>query len=238
LTSRLREVAVRKIIGADRKRIVLQFVGESVVTVFLSFLLALFLAEIFLPAFNILTGKEPGIFYYRSMAAAAGIVLAALFIGMASGIYPALFISRFSPVGALKGMAGAGLFKKVSFREVLVVVQFAIATTLIISTGIAAGQVGFLGKKPLGFRKEHIVVIPIHGQDVLRRYEAMKAGLQRTPGILWVTASSAFPGDPSISQYEFHAEGTPEDRLTPMFGLTVDQDFLETYEIPLIAGRN
>lgn len=205
-------------------------------TAFISLLFAFSLVELVLPAFNNLTGKSLEIFYYHNLPALACVIVAALLAGAASGIYPAFFQSRFTPVQVLKGYSAG--FSSPLLREALVTVQFAISIALIICTGVVASQMDYLRNASLGFTKEHVAVVPLRGRILQREHERLKAELLRNPDIQAVTASSSFPGDTGMPQYEFKPEGAAPGRLSAMYGLMVDSDFLKTYGIGLARGSN
>ena len=235
-SARAREVAVRKILGARRGGLVVQFMGESVLTALIALLFAFSLVEMALPAFNTVTGKTLDIFYYRNLPALAGVIAATLLAGLVSGVYPAFFQSRFTPIRVLKGYSAGSASPLL--REALVAVQFAISIALIICTGVVAGQLSYLRDASPGFTKEHVVVLPLRGRVMQREYERLKAELRKNPGIQDATASSSFPGDTGMPQYEFKPEGTAPGRLLALYGLMVDRDFLQTYGIGLTRGSN
>ncbi len=233
---RARDIAIRKIMGASRRSLVLRITGESVITALTAFLLALSMTELILPLFNSLTGERLEILYYRDPVVMVVLLAGASFVGAVAGIYPAMFLSRAEPAQVIRGAAKAdtGAF----LRGFLVVIQFVISSILIIGTGVASNQIAYLERKPLGFQKERVLVVSLRDRELIRQCEVLKDELKSNPNITAVTASSAIPGDPSISRYEFHPEGSPPERLFAMYGIMVDQDYLPTYGIELADGRN
>jgi putative ABC transport system permease protein len=233
---RAREVAVRKVLGAGRRQLVLQFMGESVVITIISLIFALSFEELALPVFNTLTGKNIGILYYHNFFFMGILLFAALLVGVISGIYPAVFLSRFTPAQVFKG-AFADRRTGAFLRELFVVMQFTLCTVLIIGAGIIQEQMSYIRHKDLGFQKENIVVIPLRSRDARQKCEVLKAELVKNPRVIRVSSSSNAPGDQDISRYEFQAEGLP-DRLVAMYGIMADYDFIDTFGITLLAGRN
>lgn len=234
---RAREVALRKTLGASRESIIMQFIGESLVTVFIALAFALSLTEIALPGFNALSGKELSMRYYRDIPLLGGLFAAAVLVGIASGSYPAWYLSRFTPARVLRGNF-TGRPRKTRMREALVMFQFSVSTFLIICMGLVGSQLAFLRNTPLGFQKEHVLVVPVRTPELWRKIEFLKEKLVALPDIVCVSASSAVPIESSISRYEFKPEENTYNKLVAMYGIMTDRDFLAAYEIPLLKGRN
>lgn len=234
---RSREVAVRRVLGAGRRQLVLQFMGESVIITFIALVFALSFEELVLPVFNTLTGKDMSILYYHNLFFLGILIAAAFLVGLISGIYPAIFLSRFTPAQVFKGVF-ADRRSGALLRELFVVMQFTLCTVLIISAGIIREQMSYIKHKDLGFQKEHIVVIPLRSRDARQKCEVFKTELLKNPHVIRTAASSNAPGDRDISRYEFKAEGSPPDRLVAMYGIMADYDFIDTFGITLLAGRN
>ncbi|HOO09625.1 MAG TPA: ABC transporter permease, partial [Cyclobacteriaceae bacterium] len=158
-----------------------------------------------------------------------------LIIGILSGMYPAFFLSRYRPVNTLKGMAGqpgGGL----SLRKGMVVFQFAISGVLIIFTWIVLGQNNFLLTKDLGFDKDHVVAIKLNGTEAQQKYNVLKNSLLESSAIKAVALSSAVPGDDNFYGFSIKPEGQENEMAISTLG--VDEDFLDTYHIQLLAGRD
>ncbi len=230
------EVGVRKAAGATRRQLVLQFLGETLVTAFLSLGLAVLAVLIVLPAFKGLAGValdgsallEPG-----TVAALVGLTF---LLGIASGIFPALFLASFQPVVVLKGRLRTGP-SGVRLRRALVVAQFAISSTLIIATLIVAGQVGYMRRQPLGFAKEQRLAINFRTWGMMtENYEAVKTELLRHPAILAATACSGVPGK-GINRTYYYPTGLQAEKGQALRSLRADHDFFEVFEIPVAAGR-
>jgi len=235
-SNRAKEVGLRKVVGAAREQLIRQFIGESVIFTTASTVLAFVLSLTFLPVLNSFTGQfvETGnLFKVEILAGLAGI---SLLVGFLSGSYPALFLSAFQPAGVLKGVLTRGT-RGVLFRKVLVVAQFAISIILIISTIIFGKQLYYLLNRPLGFEKDRVVVIRNDRNSLSRDLQPLKSALLSNPNIGGVCGSLMLPS--SIGMYnEVTYEGAINEEIIAIMHNRVDYDFLDTYEIELIAGRN
>ena len=233
---RAAEVGVRKAAGAERHQLIVQFLGESLVMAFVSLALAVFLILLVLPVFEGLARISlDGKALLRPVFAASLLALT-LFIGVASGIYPALFLSAFRPAAVLKGRLRTGL-KGARLRRTLVVAQFAISITLIIGTLLIAGQVGFMRGQPLGFAKEQRLVINFRTWGMMtNNYETVKGELLRDPAILAATACSGVPGK-GINRTYYYPTGLQAEKGLALRSLRADHDFFRVFDIPIVAGR-
>jgi putative ABC transport system permease protein len=233
---RAKEVGLRKVVGAARRQLVRQFMGESLIYAGVSMVFALVLARSFVPALNSLTGqtvKFGDIFQTQILAGIGGIYL---LVGFLSGSYPAFFLSGVQPTKILRSTFETGT-QGILFRKILVVSQFAISIILIISTLIFGRQLNFLLTKNLGFKKDGIVVIRNDRSTYRRSLQPLKTELLSDPRILGVTGSLMLPS--SIGMYNNVTwEGATDNKEISIMHNRVDYDFLDTYEIELVAGRN
>jgi putative ABC transport system permease protein len=234
--SRTKEVGIRKVVGAHRRHLFMQFLGESFLLCFVSIILALGLVELSLPTFQSLSGSLLGYGHVTLFWLLTGLMGILLFTGFVSGCYPSIFLSAFKPVQILNG-----LFKmngtSYRFRNILVVIQFIISTTLIIGTGIAFGQIHYMKNKPLGFNQDQILAMRIIDRSLHRSLEPFKKELKRHSGIVNVAASSHIP---SLKTYlnAYRPEGFTTKELQPMGVMSIDHDFVNTIGVDIIAGRN
>ncbi len=232
---RTKEVGLRKVVGAARRQLIRQFIGESMIYTAISMVFAFVLVHAFLPALNRLTGQSVAfgdIFQTIILAGLAGIYTV---VGFLSGSYPALFLSAVRPTNILRGTFETGTHG-VLFRKILVVAQFSISIILIISTMIFGQQVNFLLNTPLGFTKDGIVIIRNDRSTFHRDLRPLKTELSSDPRILGVTGSLSHPS--SIGMYNTVTwEGATENQEISINHNRVDYDFLDTYGIELIAGR-
>jgi putative ABC transport system permease protein len=232
-SNRAKEVGMRKIIGATRLQLVKQFLGESVVLLFIAFIIAFALVSLVLPAFNSLVGSGFVIDFQNLLYILGLVFIAALMLGVFAGIYPSLFLSTFHPSNILKGTVFLGL-KKANFRRILVVVQFAISVVLIIGTLVIADQLNYCMSKELGFDREQVVVIPVRDYKTVNDFEVIKNRLLQNPEILSVARSSSLPGK-TIGTGGFLPEG---NTWYPRYSMFVDYDFIPTMGMEIIEGRN
>ncbi|MCK5120034.1 MAG: FtsX-like permease family protein, partial [Candidatus Latescibacteria bacterium] len=234
--NRAKEVGLRKVLGANRTQLIRQFMGESIFLSFIALLLATALVEFFLPVFSSLIDRKLGIHYSENGVLLLGLIGTALFVGIVSGSYPAFFLSAFQPSEVLKKTVKTG-WSRSGLRKMLVVLQFAISIVLIIATIIVYSQLNYIRTKKLGFNKEQVVVIPIRDPSVRQSYESIKEELLQNFNILNATASSYLPGGMKWIR-SFQWEGKREDQDNTMGYNCVDHDFIETFEIELVAGRD
>jgi putative ABC transport system permease protein len=233
--TRAKEVAVRKVSGADQGQLIKQFLGESVLISLGAMILALFLVVLLLPVFNSLIGRQLTQNFRGDKAYLLILLGITLGVGLVSGSYPAFVLSALKPVNVLKkkwaGTRGAWL------RQGLVVFQFGISAFLMIATGIVYSQLKHIQNIKLGFNKEQLVIIPIRDEAVRMKYETLKRELLQDPNVVSVAASGNLPGG-SDWGIPYEAEGLPPEKTPPMRVLAVDHDFVATFEMELAAGRS
>lgn len=235
-TIRAKEVGLRKVIGAAKIQLVKQFMGETFVLTFLSLVLTLGLVELFLPLFNTLAGKDLMADYLHNPVLVLFIAGVLLSVSLVSGIYPAFFISGFQPARALKG-AFRMKARIPLLRRILVVSQFAISITFIITTALIFRQLDYMKNKKLGYEKEHVLMIPMHDSEILKRIETLKSEFLANPNVLSVCASSYFPGR-RLWYQNYRHEGAMETDASMMHWIAVDHDFIDTFQIEILNGRN
>jgi putative ABC transport system permease protein len=232
-TTRAREVSIRKVFGASRRQLIWQYMGESFLLCLLSYLIAMLLVEAVLPSFNAFTGKEVSV-DYSDARFSVGIIAIFLLTAIGSGSYPALLLSSFVPARTLSGEIKAG---PLSFRRILVILQFSISILLIICTGVVYRQLAFLQNRNLGIQTDQTIYLPIVGSmdDELPR---LKEALNKYPGVKGVTNSESLPTYSLSGTYGFSWEGKEaEDKLYLNIN-KVDQDYIPTLGIEIAEGRN
>lgn len=233
---RAREIGIKKVFGATRSRLMVQFMAETLLITAIAMIFALLMVNLLLPAFNSFANKN---FQCRDVFSGfnflwLGAIL--LFVGLLSGTYPGLFLSAFEPIRVLKGDLSRGT-RSVITRKVLVVTQFTIAIVLMIATLVAFRQLEFLRKADLGFHTNNMVILPVKGTPFVLQYEVFKADLLKNKEIESVTAADYIPGVDHNS-HEFKPEGFPDDQWQFFPALAVRDDFLKTFDIPVVAGRD
>src|SRR5690606_13978991 len=231
---RAREVGMRKVLGADRKMLVRQFLGESLIISFFAVILALFLIELLMPVFNNLSGKELTFKYFTDPLNLIILLIVGLLVGILSGIYPAFFLSAAEPIRIVKGNINL-LPKGVVLRKVLVILQFTISLELIIGTLIIYQQLNFMQNANLGFNKENVLLVSFK-PPVANRYNTFKDELVMNENISSVTMMNEIIGE-HHNTHEINYEGMDAGKFVYFPGLLVDEDFVETFDLQIIAGR-
>ena len=233
---RAREVGIRKVIGAERKELIRQFLGESLIYSLFSMLLAIGLAHLVLPLFSSLSGRDLTIDYMGMPWLIPGLIGMILFVGFVAGSYPALFLSSFHPAKVIKGQLKAGGVNT-RFRSILVVGQFVISIGLIISTGVILNQLRYMKNKNLGFEKGGVIVVRISDGPARESIESIKQEFKKVPGVQMAGLSSQVPGrEANVSPYVPEGFSAKEAQL--MKSIDIDTDFIPTMGITVKEGRN
>jgi putative ABC transport system permease protein len=234
--SRAREIGIRKVTGADRINLFIQFIGESLFLTLLAMVLSLILIELFLPLFNLYTGKDISFNHLFNLKYLLDLLGLWLFLGLLSGAYPAIYLSSFKPITVLKGTMGSEARSGMA-RKVLVIFQFTISIALIIGTMVIFRQVNYLRKAELGFNPKNIILLPIFRTGVANVFPTFKEEILRNPDISSVTTVDDIVGA-SHNTHEFRHKGMSEDEWRFYPALVVGDDFVKTFEIEIVAGRD
>ena len=235
-TKRALEVGVRKVNGAQRKQLMLQFLGESVFTVLLATLIALLIVELTLSTFNNFTGVQLTFWDGNIIKFIASIFVLILFIGIFSGIYPAFILSSFKPVSVLKGNGINSFSRGVLFRKALIIGQFIISISLIICALIVKEQMDFVRKADLGMDRNMVVTLP-NNIELTKRFDSYKSNLLLNSGVVDVSASATQPFDVN-QRIPINWEGHMNEEAADMRYTMVDYDFFQTMGMKIIRGRD
>ena len=236
-SNRVKEIGVRKSIGAMQSSLIGQFLVESLITTVISFVLAVIVVGLVLPMFNAFTGKELSlniISGYRYWLLAVSFVI---FIGFLSGSYAALLLSGLKPATLLKGLK---IQQKgdLSVRRGLVILQFTISTVMIIGTIVLLMQVRFLNNTGLGFGKDLMVVIDVNVGAARRQFQTIKNEMLKIPFVKHVSVTSRVPGEwKTFRTVKARNEGGGENYVVNYL-IGADKDFIATYQMTLLNGRN
>ena len=230
------EVGLRKVMGAHRKHIIHQFLGETILTVSLAVCVALLLVGLALPAFSRFARRDLGFEFMTQWSFWLWMVILMCMTGLTAGSYPAFYLSRFRPIVTLKRMMTKGL-KGTALRSGLVVFQFAVSIMLIIGTIVILHQISFMKNKDLGFRGDRVLVVWLPGQSIQRQAPAFKEALLRNPAIHRACISYGLPGDVFTTR-SIMMEGRPEGESKEMGLIFSDHDFSETYDLEIVKGRD
>jgi putative ABC transport system permease protein len=232
---RAREVGVRKSVGAFRWQLSLQFIGESIVLSIISMLFAILLVKLFLPSVNHLSDRELQFNVFTNWKLLLSLIGGTVALGIIAGLYPAAYLSSFNPVKVLKGSIQTGNRKSL-LRNILVVTQFSCAIFLIIATVFAVKQLNYMRNLPTGFERDQIVTIPFRDNSS-QKFDVLKKDLLQNTLVTSVTASQDVLGSHlDQSGIQFKGDG-PLRRLTST-RLIVDHDYLSTFKIQLVKGKN
>ncbi len=230
---RSKEVGMRKVAGAYRGQLIFQFFGEAILLALIALVVAVVLVEILLPSFGAFVERDLVVNYLKSRDILLVLIAVLLFAGVLSGSYPALFLSSFQPVGALGGVSDA-VPKKTSLQKTLVIVQFAVSTILIVGTGVVNDQAGYIRNKRLGFRPDHVIMVPYGNSDVTERF---RNTVSTHSTVLNVSASSTVPGREIASHYFRPLTDATHKEPLVMNVMFVDHEFIETFGFELLDGR-
>lgn len=232
---RSREVGIRKVVGATRKDLITQFLGESLTITFFAVVIGTSIVELFLPQFNTLLDAQMEIDFIHNPVFNIGLLGVFLIVGVVAGIYPALYLSSFQPVKVLK----AGTFSRpggVGIRKTLVILQFGVATALIFCTAILYHQLYFLKNREIGYNPDSVITVGLYGKTSEEKLKDIKASLLQNPNVIAVAAASGANGV-SGSQGPVQVADTTQTNLMVRYGF-VDPDYFPAMEIKVEQGRN
>lgn len=235
---RAREIGIRKTMGASRTRLAVQFLVEAVVLSFFALLIAVAVIEYALPAFNTAVGKAMTFSYFTDLRMMGFLFLTVIGVGLFSGSFPAFLLARLDASQALHGTMALGKWS-VRLRKFLVVSQNAFSVFLIITVLISYNQTQAIQNKDLGFDASNtITLLRTNRVGVNENYETLKNEFSRVPGVVSVTGSSQYPYEQSNSSGKFSLTPGDEASALTIQLIRADYNFLETFSIPLLAGRH
>ena len=229
------EVGLRKVMGARRGPLILQFLTESVVFTFISLIFSIIILIILLPKFNLLAGKSFDLHVIYSASVLLTLLGAILTVGIFGGSYPAFLLSRFTPAAVLKGeiIQGSGGSK---FRKIIVVIQFAVSVIMIICTLVVFRQLNYMKKMDQGFDQKNVISLQLN-RSMSQKYPVLKQILLDNPDIKYVTSTDTYIGEGS-GKALFGIEtdqGMTQKTVDYAF---VDHDFVKTLGIKIVKGRD
>jgi putative ABC transport system permease protein len=230
------EVGLRKVFGAQKKRLVGQFITESFFLSFLGLLLSIILVWLLLPVFNNFTGKEMSLADLNRGIVWIGFFALVIFTGLAAGSYPAFFLSSFQPIQVLRNRREGGRHKSF-LRNGLVTFQFTVSVMLIIATVVVIHQTRYMKTANLGFDQEQVLAVQIRGQGIRNSFEAFKNTLKQNSSVLEAAYSNGIPGRVN-NVYTIFQEGKDETVSHTFNVIFADYGFLGTYGIDLAQGRD
>ncbi len=233
-SKRAREVGLRKVIGAGRKQLIAQFLGESLLISCFSLVLAIGLAFLLLPLFSEISGTDLQLSLLSPWLWLFLLGLAA-FTGLVSGSYPAIFLSGFKPARVLKGPLNLGAAQH-WLRNGLVVLQFTVSVLLLIGTAVVYTQLDYIRHKNLGFNKENLLYMPLKG-EIRNKQDALRTRLAAQAATARFTMVSDLPDNLITGDVDVQWEGKDPDLRTIVPSIWVDENFISVFGVELLAGR-
>jgi len=233
---RAKEVGMRKTLGAYKSDLIIQFLGESLMLAFIALLIALLVIEFILPTFNDLTQKHLNLFSSANWPLIILLTMFAIFVGVLAGIYPAFYLSSFKPISVLKGHLHTGA-KRSFFRNALVVFQFFISVTLIISTCVIIRQFNYIKNINLGFEKEQVVIVPLRETRNYIPADVLKSTFMSIPQVKSVSITSNYPGT-QVGKWGCSPEGVDGSMQWVIGLVAIDEDYVKTLGMEILKGRN
>lgn len=235
-SKRAKEVGLRKVMGSQKEMLVIQFMGEAILTSYLSLILAIALIYLMLPWFNIVTGKELVVDLLGNPRLLGGLLLLGGVVGVLAGIYPALILSSFKPTDVLKGRAG-GSSGPGFLRKILVVSQFVVSITLIICIGIVNKQLTYIQNKNLGFDQSQILTADVDFRQ-FNNFAGFKNEILRNPEVEAVSMiGGSIPGEEALVENAYIAEGGTNDDQQFFSAMFVRYDFEKVIDLEFLQGH-
>ena len=235
-TKRAKEVGLRKVVGARRRQIMLQFLGESffisLSAIFFAFIISLFT----IPFFNEIADKEFSVYNIFQFETLISFIVLFVFVGFISGIYPAFYLSKLQP-GIILGKERSCNSGGAKLRKILVIGQFTISITLLLGTFIVYSQLNFMKSKDLGFDKEEKLLLSWGNNSTLvKKHKTIKTEFLQLPNVSGATVSSGIPGS-EIFGWQLRKVGATDNKQQFFNFCLVDDDFIPEYKIKMSAGR-
>jgi putative ABC transport system permease protein len=234
---KIKEVGIKKAIGASRKTLIFQYLGESLLMTFLSILLAILIVDLLLPQFNVITDKQLALDFNTNLI--VSLISIVLFTGLLAGSYPALYLSGFSPAVVLKGRFSSLSVSIVELiaRKGLIVFQFTLSIIFIVAVLVIYKQIAFVQTQYLGYDKDHVIYFKPESKAA-ESVETFLSEVKRIPGVVNASSiSNSIVGPQGSSTGHFHWEGKDPDAVIPFQLITVNHDLIETLGIRMTEGR-
>jgi len=236
--NRAKEVGVRKVLGSDRKQLILQFMGETLLITLGAVILATGIAWLVITPLNALLSIRLDTNIFASRAVLLFLPIITLLVTLLAGFYPALVLSGFNPITALKSKIAVKTAGGLSLRRVLVVLQFAVAQVLIIGMLVVVSQMNYFRNAQLGFTKDNILNVPIPGDSVGRsKITYLKTELSQLPGVEQVSFSFTSPSDNGNWNSDFRFDNDAKNTDFEANLKWADADYFKTYDIGFVAGE-
>ncbi len=230
------EVGIRKVMGAGKKGLVVQFLGESMVLTSLSLVIAILLAVLFLPLFNHISDKTLFISDLFSPKIALAFLIMALLTGLLAGSYPAFYLSLFKPSDTIKGKF-INSVSATSFRKGLVVFQFVVAIGLVVASMVIQHQIKYMKNQPLGFTKDQQIVIPLRSDLAKKEYTSLRNEILKNNHITGASGTYYYPGILNPSDMSLYRPDQSIDEMSVVKTNSIAPDFMQMMGFELVVGR-
>lgn len=235
--NRAKEVGLRKVVGAIRSQLVIQYLGESILLSFISLLIAIILVECFAPLISLPIKGSYTAYFIEHPVFITGLLLGTFILGLLSGIYPAFILSKFKPASVLKGSATNKKSGNL-FRRILVTVQFTASIGMIISTYIVYEQLNYIRSKNIGYNREQVMSIDLNDQQLRKNSETLEDEIQKISSVESVSLSSNLPGR-GFNRTGIRPEGySSKDDIWIVSIMSADEKFLPNMKMEIAEGRN
>jgi putative ABC transport system permease protein len=235
-SKRSAEVGIRKVLGAEKKSLVKQFLGESLLMSMIAFVIAFGITQLLLPAFSHVAGRNLSLDFSGQWVIIAGFFLLSVITGLLAGSYPAFYLSSFQPAKVLKGRFTNSL-SAVALRKGLVIFQFIISVVLIIASVVITKQMRYLRSSDLGFTKDQQIVIPLRSTAAKNIYASLKNDIKVNPQVENTGATLYYPGIVNPSDMGLYKEGKTVNDAKDVHTNWVDESLLQTLGVKPVAGR-
>lgn len=234
--NRKREVGIRKTVGSNRTQIIIQFIGESILSAILALIIALMLIELLITPFNNLLNISLTLGYKQNFKLFLYVFAMAISVGAIGGMYPSIYISRFKPIAILKGITSSG--KQNSFiKSVLIVFQFGIASLLVFGLIVINSQMNFMKNKDLGFDQENIVLFFGISESLNKSYKAVQEDINSIPNVISVSAAQSFPSG-GLSGMNLSLEGSDPSTAFSVKENRIQDHYIKTLDMQIVKGRD
>ncbi len=235
-SQRAKEVSLRKVMGASRKNLIFQFLGESILLTLLGLIIALSIVELTLPIYNEILTKQ--LFINYASVDFIYIIILALSVGTLAGTYPAFILSSFRPVENLKANKSVETSASAKLRAVLVIFQFAVSIALFVSTAVVYGQMLYAKNMDLGYDHENLLIInDLAREDARAKLPTLVKELRRMPQVSNVTWSRFTPGSVNENNTFIRTPEMSSEDVILIGNRGQGYEYFKTYKIPMVAGR-
>ncbi len=234
-TKRTREVGIRKVSGAQKKALIMQFLGESIFYTIIAFFISLLMLELSLPYFEKIIGRtiEFNILNANNISILAALLL---LVGIISGSYPAFMLSSLAPVKIFKSGITSGK-KGIKLRTVIVIIQFTLAISILIGTGVIYSQLKYMQNKDLGFNKENLLYLRIN-ENISEKFDIFKAECQQIPAVKNISRISSLPNQVWSIMRGITWEGKSSEEGSAFAFISAEKNIIDLLDLKIIKGRN